>query len=67
MARKVEFVTSYFELVHGRAPRGRGWWAFSTTRDGEVDFAATGTYAEAKKAARAWASERGVDMLWVLG
>lgn len=59
MARtvKIEFITTQFEFAHGRRPSGRGGWAFgleSNPRTEDIFFAPSGTYAEAKKAAREW-------------
>lgn len=51
-----------FRFSHGKAPRGRGSWAFGfgSVVDGDAAwFAPSGTFAEAKKAARAEASRRG--------
>jgi hypothetical protein len=44
-----EFNTRQFEFSHGRAPKGRGSWAFAV-RDlgGEPIFTPSMTYAEAK-------------------
>lgn len=67
----IDFDTAPFECSHMRAPRGFGSWAFALadttdavlphagpgayiSNDGITRFF-TGTYAEAKKAARAWA------------
>ena len=59
----VRFDTSEFEFSHGRAPRGRGSWAFSLVRDPDVTkslpadktgvlFTPSLTYGEAKMFAR---------------
>ena len=73
----VLFDYSEYEASHGKAPRGRGGWAFKfRTEDGyvvadeadverlgrdlaEVHFAPSGTFAEAKRWARAKAKELG--------
>jgi hypothetical protein len=48
---QIEFLTTTYEWSTGKAPRGRGSWAFTTseTRD-EVFFSPSMTYTEA----RAW-------------
>lgn len=43
---KVAFYTRSYVNSHGRAPRGYGSWAFDL--GGDVFFAPTGTYTEAK-------------------
>jgi len=53
---KVEFIADEFESSHGRMPKGRGSWAFSTERDTPVDsprfwFSPSMTLGEAKRAA----------------
>ena len=50
----VEFDDIEFQKSHGRAPRGRGYWAFSTDRRGREHllFSPDMTYAEAKKWAK---------------
>ena len=55
-------VTDYsYRASHGKAPRGRGSWAFSFNGNEDIDslFWTPGhtTYAEAKKLARAAAPE----------
>lgn len=57
---KVEFSTDEYERTHGKTPRGRGGWAFCPkskyNRSDYLDFifwAPSGTFAEAKKAAKA--------------
>ena len=65
---KVEFDTSEFEFSHGRKPRGRGAWAFwfQPNTDNVMDaWWANGTYAEARKAAKAEAERRGVNFVMV--
>jgi hypothetical protein len=50
---KIEFITSEFELSHGRRPRGQGTWAFSERRIPKVieDYIWTPymSYVDAKK------------------
>lgn len=58
----MEFDTIEYVKSHGREPRGRGGWAFSDVRNPSHDvpngepggffWAPSGTYAEAKRAAR---------------
>lgn len=73
---KVTVDTKVFECAQGKAPRGRGGWAFSLGQDFDrVDELAedgkarvlwfSGTYAEAKKQAVQVARERGFDCLVV--
>lgn len=45
----IEFLTREYEAEHGRKPRGYGWWYF--TFEG-MDFSATGTLTEAKRACK---------------
>ncbi len=61
-ALRVEFNTNVFEASHGRAPRGRGSWAFAETRhaEGAAIIWASGTYAEAKRQAIAKVKAMGV-------
>ena len=62
-----------YASAHGRAPRGRGHWAFIFGRDGEVEFAPSGSgefaggllYSEAKKWAQSRAKELGVSFVVV--
>lgn len=53
----IEFNTSQYQFSHGRAPRGRGGWAFAPTANprSEDIYWAPGslTYGEAKRHARA--------------
>lgn len=55
----MEFNTLAFEAAHGKLPRGTGHWAFCPAqhyrRDNYLEFTKffPGTYAEAKKAAKA--------------
>lgn len=68
--------TREFVIAHGRAPRGRGGWAFAFDRaDAEgvnADYLARAfwvngvTYGQAKRAAIAEAVKRGVSTVWVL-
>ncbi len=52
----LDFETRHYEMAHGKAPRGRGMWAFEL-RNGRTVVAPmfwhNGTYGEAKRAARA--------------
>lgn len=58
----IEFCTREYAFTHGRQPRGQGMWAFQFgSRSASPEFIpGTLTYAEAKKAARAIAKQRGV-------
>lgn len=65
------FSTREFEAVHGRQPRGYGMWGFAPAAEWNADGAAgrvmwyTGTFANAKKSARAYYAERGVSSVVV--
>ena len=56
MIPRIEVRTSEFQFEHGRAPRGRGSWAFqfSFKRPGDYDWSPSMTYSEAKR----WAVAR---------
>jgi hypothetical protein len=78
---KVEFDETKFRFAHGKAPRGRGGWAFRfrvngswAVVDGAEDLGDLGecffapgqrTFAEAKRWARARASQLGADLVEV--
>ena len=65
----VTFDTSAYEDSHGKAPRGRGSWAFSPDRNGDKPdriIWCNGTYADAKASARLKARVEGFDYLFVL-
>jgi len=51
---EIEFNTYTFQASHGKAPRGRGSWAFSLDRAGRdhLIFSPSMTYGEAKRWAR---------------
>jgi len=55
--------TNRFYRSHLRQPSGRGSWLFET-RAGEVVFHCKDTYAAARKAAIAWGTEQGLDVLY---
>ena len=74
---RITFDTAAYEASHGKAPRGRGSWAFGTRRNAdacnedECWFSPGGmTLAEAKKWAKAEAARRfgagAAGTLWVL-
>lgn len=50
----IEFKTGNYEWEHGRSPKGRGFWGF--TFEG-YEFWQQGTFAEAKKACKAYIKE----------
>ncbi len=59
----VQFISSEFEKAHGRAPKGRGSWAFSDERTpspDKVHFSPSMTLVEAKKWFRAKLKDMGV-------
>lgn len=60
---RCEIETRRFYLSHLRQPSGRGSWLFET-RAGEVVFHCNDTYGAAKKAAIAWGTEQGLDVLY---
>lgn len=55
--------TRRFYLSHLRQPKGRGSWLFET-RAGAVVFHCNDTYGAAKKAAIAYGTENGIDVLY---
>jgi hypothetical protein len=65
--KKVAFDTDEYELAHGRAPRGRGSWAFYFEDTPEVPWWTphSMTFGEARKQARAEAQRRGVTRVTV--
>jgi hypothetical protein len=70
----MEFNTTQFECSHGKAPRGRGQWAFGLGRRNpgpkSIFWSTAGvTYSEAKKEALQEARYQGLDStatIWVL-
>lgn len=63
-----------YKWSHGREPKGEGFWAFNLKPrmvkekrfDECIDFAMTGKYGDAVKAAKAKAKEFGADTVLVL-
>lgn len=63
MATPIQFDTTDYQFAHGKAPRGSGQWAFTfvvdgmiPTRQGEPEICwHTGSFADAKRSARAYA------------
>lgn len=54
---KITFLTAPYEIGHGKLPKGRGIWAFSTTsrpKPAEVYHTGDCTLTEAKKDAAAY-------------
>lgn len=66
----ITFSTTAYEWTHGRAPKGRGSWAFGASRNAtgdEIIWAPSlSTLTEAKKFAAKVAAERGISVLHVL-
>jgi hypothetical protein len=62
MAHGITVNTTQFEFSHGKAPKGRGSWAFKLGARAEL-FWHNGTFTEARKAAKAEARRVGVH--WV--
>lgn len=61
----IEVGTKDYEFTYGRAPGGRGSWAFDI--DGEDNlFWYNGLYSEARKAAKKEAVRRGVSFIVVM-
>ncbi len=60
---RTEIETRRFYVSHLRQPSGRGSWLFET-RAGEVVFHCNDTYGAAKKAAIAWGTQNGHDVLY---
>jgi hypothetical protein len=69
---KQVFNTRPYEMSHGATPRGRGSWAFCRTEDvrnpfnGKIVWAPVGTFAEAKKYAKAHHHFAGCEVIEVL-
>lgn len=61
--QRTSIETNRFYRSHLRQPSGRGSWLFET-RAGEVVFHCNDTYGAAKKAAIAWGTEQGLDVLY---
>lgn len=60
---RVEVSTTQYQFAHGKAPRGRGYWAFEFPGQGtNQPWFAPGqqSYSEARRAAVAEANRRGV-------
>lgn len=64
---RVQFDTAQFRGSHGREPKGRGSWAFSTDRRGDENllFSPSMTYADAKKWAVKQPAFKGAFRLYV--
>jgi hypothetical protein len=67
---QVEVDVSDFWSSHGRAPRGRGAWAFCSVNPHDPDYLdsciwVNGTFASARSAAIQMARERGITKLYV--
>lgn len=60
----VSIDTSRHNASHMHDPRGRGGWMFENEA-GEHVFTFSGTYGEARRAAKAWAKANGVPVLYV--
>ena len=66
----VEIDPSQFENAHGMPARGRGSWAFCTIHPRANDYLdhiiwKSGTYAEARKAAKIEAAAAGISLLYL--
>jgi hypothetical protein len=61
---QVEVNSSRFEFSHARAPRGVGFWWFES-RDRSQQFQHQGSFAEARRAAVAWARANNVREVFV--
>jgi hypothetical protein len=61
---RVEVSTTAYQFAHGKAPRGRGYWAFEfpgqSPANGPWFVPGEQTYSDAKRAAVAEANRRGV-------
>lgn len=57
----IEVNTRQYECAHGKAPRGRGYWAFFFDRQTDIHQAVfySGTYREALKMAKLYAVSEG--------
>jgi hypothetical protein len=54
----IEISTTEYEFAHGKKPRGSGQWAFFFDRNPEPMWF-TGSFAQAKTFATAWAVTKG--------
>lgn len=67
----MEFSSRYYQLAHGKAPRGYGSWAFyfdasaATAPSDQAWWAPAGMFGEAKRAAVAEAKRRGASRIEV--
>lgn len=60
MSATIEVSARKFELSHGRAPRGCGWWIFEAecaVGDRRLQHEGQGTYGEVLRAAKAKARD----------
>lgn len=67
---QVQVEESMYTSNHGAAPRGRGYWAFSTVHPMHADYLdhciwVSGFYAQASREARRQAAGRGLAVLYV--
>jgi len=62
----IRIETMPFQRSHSRAPRGEGMWAFAFGTESSEPFFASGTFAEARRAAEIEARRRGVRVVFVL-
>lgn len=58
----IEVVTTYYEALNGREPRGCGLWWFTI---GVEDFCHTGSFAQAKKYAIEVAHQKQISRVFV--
>lgn len=58
--------TERYYNTHQKQPRGYGNWAFSDRAETRINFF-TGTYSEAVRAAKKWAKQNNIIVLYVLG
>ena len=66
ITHKVRVITTEYEFVHGKKPRGTGHWFFHI-KEGAVEAAISmpGTYTEATKGAKKFARNIGVSEIKV--
>lgn len=62
---QVTIDTTSYRWSQGREPKGRGTWAFSEERNSDDVLWFTGTYAEARAQAIAYAASKGITELYV--
>lgn len=61
--------STQYKAAHGHDPKGNGYWWFASTKQDcpeRMTFSVLGTYTMAKKAARKWAKDNGITIIYTL-